>query len=1137
MLKHDELNMTNEDAMSTMAHQFMPRAAALAAAILLGGGPWAAAFAQDATTEEALAVEAAADQQDEEEDAQQQADDTDYAVEEVVVTGSRLKRDTYTSITPLQIIHADVQREAGLVDAAEILQEATTASGVQVDLTFSGLVLSDGPGTVVANLRGLGASRTLVLINGRRVAPSGVEGAPANPDLAIVPGLLVQQYDQLLDGASSVYGSDAVAGVINAILKKDFDGFRVESFVRVPQHGPGRQETLGLSWGKNWDRGFIGFGAEYQNIEAVTLADRPWTAGCEKHYEIDQEGKTRQRDMWYSQRWNMRWDDDCTVGYMNRVVVVPGAGWVFYTPGESNGGWPNFSDWNEARWSIPLDGDGDGYTDISFRDYSMNGQGQFRHLFSPRTTTKAMSYGEYTFEGEMNLTPYFEVIVMDLDYSWQEGIYSIFPWVPARNPFNICNPEGEGVDCGLARDQLWHSPEFAAQTAVKWKDWCASNGHAPENCNPAYFNIRTGPIGPARVQPIIAVRGDRNQLARSSTTWRGVAGLSGDLPFLNVGSLSDWTFDLSFTRSISNGTSVRPGIREDRLRLAIGDYSTTNTPCENDIDEATRVRLQLDPLTSDSAPGCVPVNLFAPSLYDAAVGDFATHAERDYVFDNRDFATRANQNIFTFYVTGTVFEMPAGPVHAGFGYDYRVDRLKSIPDHVARDGLIWGYFSDGGADGEKTTKEAYGEIELPLLAERKGATELTVNLSARYTDDEYYGGAGTGAAKIGWRPIPSFLVRATYGTSYRAPNLRELFLRGQTGFLQVYDPCFAPEEAFTGSGGPTDTVESYNAEADPREPHVLERCLLHGVDPTLAYSNGVTTFSTEVSRGGSQDLDEETSESMTFGFSWAQDFTEMFDLNVGLTYYKVEIDDTIIEPTPSYIVYDCYQSETSAGVFCSRIDRDLSNPANPRMRLVDRAFINRDNETVRGVDLNIAFDRTFSIFDRPVDMSLDVTGHRLIERTTLLVNDAGERDLNSFHRMFGYAEHKAEIRLRADYDRWHLSWIARYVGNYEEDPGAVDNWGSVTAGNASTCLGPPTDSLCRDIETIGDYWLHNMSVGYETDTWSLSGGLRNVFDRPPPKVAPSEFYSLVNNVPRGLGYDLHGRTYFLDVKYSFGREG
>nr|NIP17201.1 TonB-dependent receptor plug domain-containing protein [Xanthomonadales bacterium]NIX11991.1 TonB-dependent receptor plug domain-containing protein [Xanthomonadales bacterium] len=146
-----------------------------------------------------LALGGAAWAQDEDAD-EEQTDETGEIAEEVrdlgtiQVTGSRLQRETYTSIAPLQVITAEGQREVGLIDAAEILQKSTAAAGQQIDLTFSGFVLDNGPGASTVSLRGLGSARTLILVNGRRLAPSGVEGAPVSPDLNLIPASLVRQY-------------------------------------------------------------------------------------------------------------------------------------------------------------------------------------------------------------------------------------------------------------------------------------------------------------------------------------------------------------------------------------------------------------------------------------------------------------------------------------------------------------------------------------------------------------------------------------------------------------------------------------------------------------------------------------------------------------------------------------------------------------------------------------------------------------------------------------------------------------------------------------------------------------------------------------------------------------------------------
>ena len=1010
-------------------------------------------------------------------EAEDEAEEDEVAeeVETLVVTGSRLRRNTYDSLSPLQITSAEVKRESGLVDAGEILQESSTSAGVQWDLTFQGFVAPDGPGTVTADLRGLGPERTLVLVNGRRVGPSGVEGAPSSPDLGILPGLLIRQYDELLDGASSVYGSDAVAGVINAILKKDFDGFEFLAQPSFSAHGAGDEVSAGAMWGRNFDRGFVGVGIQYLDNEAVTLADRPWTAGCERHVEIDQSGQIRNQDLFYSTTYGMEWDD-CVVGGLAGQLTVPFASIVYYTPGYTNGGWPNFSESSWPTWGFGVDGDGDGETDISFRDYSFNGRQQFRHLFAPRTTLSTMAYGEYTLEGEANVTPYFELLYATREGHQNSGAAQLWGWVPALNPFNLCNPLGEGVDCGLAFDALFTNPNFVASFADRFGGFCASRGIPLAACSPATFGLLQGEIGPQPTRPIVSIRGDRN-LTDTDVQWRRyVGGVRGDLPFLTRGSWSDWTFDVSLTATKSAGTSTRLGVRQDRLELALGYYSQDWTPCERNIGPDamatrtdSRLRTGLTPLPADAEPGCVPVNLFADSLYRTIVqADFATQAERDYVMGTRSFVTEYDQAVFSYYMSGEVAELPAGEMVAGFGLEYRIDEIDSKPDHVARDGLFWGFFADGGATGKKYTREAFGEVELPILANMKFATEMDLNLSARWTDDEFYGGAWTGAAKLGYRPVDSLLVRATYGTSYRAPNLRELFLRSQTGFLNVFDPCLIPEDAFD------ELTDEYRPELDRREAHVLANCRAHGVDPMIANNDGINVYGVEVAAGGSLTLDEETSKSSSVGLSWQQPFTNVFDLRVGLSYYDIEITDTIIEPSLLYIVGDCYLSETSSHTFCERISRDPV-PTRPLINFVDRGFINRDSEKARGVDVNISYEQTLTLFQRPVELLVEVRGHRLIERTTLLTNEAGDVDQQSFHREWYYAEHRGEARMRLDYDRWRLTWSARYVGNYQPDVVAVDEWDDISD-QSDTCLGPPDDVLCRNVEWAGNYWVHQVSA-------------------------------------------------------------
>lgn len=1030
-------------------------------------------------------------------------------VEEVEVTGSRLKRNTYTSIAPLQVISGQISRESGLMDAGEILQSSTAASGQQIDLTFGGFVLDNGPGATTVDLRGLGADRTLVLINGRRVAPAGVEGAPSSPDLGLIPTSLVSQYDILLDGASSVYGSDAVAGVANVILRKDFDGFEAEVFSRIPEHGGGEETTLRLAWGKNYDRGFIAAGLEYQQNEVVTLEDRPWTAGCERNHEIDENGNIRSEDQFYSNVYGMP-SDGCQVGSLAGRVSVPFAGSIYYTPGSSNGGWNNFSE-SSLFGAFGVDGNGDGITDVNFRDYDLNGRNQDAHLFPDVKSYSFMTYGEYTFEGDANITPYFEVLYAKREFYSYSGQGQLFPSVPALNPYNICNPDAEGgVDCGLAYDELMNNVNVVNAVLNAFGCDPSTGG----NCDQT-----GGPIGAAGVTPIVSVRGDRSITDVEVDQLRFVTGVTADLPFMNVGSLSNWSVDASLIYSKSTGTSARPGVRDDRLNLALGAYSTTGTPCVNDTGTE---------LAGDVEAGCVAVNLFAPSLYEGVIGDFATAAERNYLFDNRDFDTEYEQMVISAYASGEIFQMPAGAVAAGFGVEWRNDEINSIPDQVASDGLLFGFFSDGGAVGEKTTKEVFGEIEIPLLAGKTLAEELVVNLSARWTDDELYGSQTTTAYKIGYRPFSSLLLRATAGSSFRAPNLREVFLRSQSGFGNVFDPCFVPDGAIDPISG------GYNPAADNREQEVIDNCRANGVDPTIANNNGFNTYSVEISAGGSTTLDAEESDAFSVGFAWDQPFTNAFELSIGATYYEIEVENTIIEPSAQFIVNDCYNSNTGNSAFCSRISRDLSDPTQPFLDIIDNGFLNRDEEKTRGIDVNIRFDDTLTIGKRPIEIGADITANHTKSRSTLFVDDEGNIDSEEFVGEWGFPDWRARALFRAEMDEWSMTWEASYIGAVSQDALDVDDFSEAINGTSDTCVGPPDDVLCRDYAEADPYWVHALSVYYTSDDgWYVGGGFRNIFDKEPPEVDGSEVLA-INNTPIGYGYDVQGRTFFLNVQYSFG---
>jgi len=1045
-------------------------------------------------------------------------------LEEVVVTGSRLRSSTYSSISPLQIIDAEFQREVGLIDATEILQNSTNAGGQQIDLTFNGFVLDNGPGSTTISLRGLGANRTLVLMNGRRLAPSGVEGAPSAPNISLVPQLMISRYENLLDAGSSIYGSDAIAGATNIITRKDFDGLEVQVFADTPDRNGGDSSTISAAWGFNTDKSVFGIGIEYSESDRIRYQDRPWTNECTGNVEITQSGEIRRQDQYYA---NLGYPDvgQCSSLSLAARTFVPGTpfGSIYYTPGTSNGGWPNFTESGDPFLGIASDGNGDGVGDINFLDYNLNGAPSdlTSDLFPKSESMNILAYGETTLDGDMNVTPYFEAMYNTYEVNQNSGEGQLFPNVPALNPYNLCNPnQPNGVDCGLAYGAYLDNPGIQQQ-------WINEFG-APA----AFFRDVLGlsfvggtAIGPVDTLPIVSVRGDRNLVDVEMEQARIVFGATADLPFLDVGTLSNWRGDVSIAYNRSEGDSSRYGVREDRLELALGYYSSTSTPCENDLGAT---------LASDTA-GCVPVNMYAPSLYPVGTvtGDFETQAERDYLFDSRDFNTVYEQTLLSLVLDGDIFEMPGGEMaQLAVGLEYRNDDIQSNPDAVARDGLFWGFFADKGAFGDVSIKEAFAELQLPLRADLPLLKELTVNLAGRLTDHEYYGNNDTASVKVGYRPTEPFLLRATWGTAFRAPNNRELFLLGSTGFTNVFDPCYIPESALANDPTDPNATGGYNPELDQRDPELLANCRATGVDPTLANNGGFNTFSTEVQQGGSLTLEPEESESFSYGFAYEQDFSNKFDLSLGMTYYSVKVENTVIEPSTGFIISDCLYDEAGTGssVFCDRIQRDLSDPTDPRIQLMDLGFINRDLERARGIDYNLTFRDVIDL-GVPVDFSVNLTANRNLERSLTFTNPDGTVDFERYEGEWGFSEWRALGQVRLSWDRWTMNWQTRYLGAVSQDVDAVDEFSDAFT-NSDTCLGPPDDELCRDLGETGSYMVHNVSLFYREDNWTLGMGVRNLEDKAPPLADPSEVLG-VKARPIGYGYDVFGRTFFVNASYNF----
>lgn len=190
-------------------------------------------------------------------------------VERIAVTGSRIKRADMETSSPVSVIDASAIISSGAISVDEVLQKMTSAGGA---MTNAGINNGSGGNTRI-NLRGLGTNRTLVLVNGRRMIASGT-GAASTVDLNTIPVSMIQRVEVLKDGASAIYGTDAIAGVVNIILKRDFEGFEVNAQTGISAEGDANESTIDMTLGNTFDKGNIVVSAQYTKRGEASQADR-----------------------------------------------------------------------------------------------------------------------------------------------------------------------------------------------------------------------------------------------------------------------------------------------------------------------------------------------------------------------------------------------------------------------------------------------------------------------------------------------------------------------------------------------------------------------------------------------------------------------------------------------------------------------------------------------------------------------------------------------------------------------------------------------------------------------------------------------------------------------------------------------
>jgi iron complex outermembrane receptor protein len=350
---------------------------------------------------------------------------------ELVITGSRIKTTTFNSPDPLTTITAEQAKLTGNVDTTQILQlSPVAANAVQINNFFTGFLTTGGPGVNSLSLRGLGSDRTLILLNGQRLGPAGVSGTVAPVDLNVIPASMIDHIEILKDGASSIYGSDAVAGVVNIITKTNQDGGDLHLYANPSQHAGGNSYQADVSWGKTFDRGYISAGFDYYRQDPLRFGQRSYLSCSQDLVKDAQSGfiadiidPTTGKSKCWNEIANAMED-------LGRAFPVFRA-----NPSAVAGGGPLGTDlagWQNVNLTIP------GNPDATRASRALTPENN--PLFERNTAISPVSRYTFSLFGGYDLTPHAQLygsVLLNQRDSMQDLVDQFFiVTVNRRNPFN-----------------------------------------------------------------------------------------------------------------------------------------------------------------------------------------------------------------------------------------------------------------------------------------------------------------------------------------------------------------------------------------------------------------------------------------------------------------------------------------------------------------------------------------------------------------------------------------------------------------------------------------------------------------------------------------------------------------------------
>ena len=665
---------------------------------------------------------------------------TDDEPTAIVVTGTRIRSPNLTSTVPVTTITGEDFFKTGQTSIGDVLNQLPalhstfSQSNSTRFLGTSGLNLLD--------LRGLGTQRTLVLVNGRRHVAGDILNTAASVDTNTIPTDLIERTDIITGGDSAVYGSDALAGVVNFVLKDHFSGFQLRGQGGISQHGDAGNDFVSALAGKNFadGRGNIAINLEYAHQEDFYASDRREYSQTNGFQQINAVGTAGnpQNDFYRDIRNGTYTNGGTFLTYLGGDSYSP---YLFQPDGTliPQTGTP------VGLAPVPnyLGGNGD-----NFRDGK-----QF--AFRPKLDRYSANI-----IGHFEVSPAF-VPFIEGSYSRTDSFGSAsgpFFTAAVGDTFNINNPYLKEQARSIIRDYYGAAPG--------------------DDFNFSFYKNAVDLT-------------NRSEKARRET-YRAVVGVKGDFN-------GDWNYEVSANYGRFNErTDILGNINLQRYLLSIDavDQGTAltgvangNVVCRAKVDPSSASAYNDSAYAQSTLAGdisqCVPVNLFGNGN--------VTDAARNYLVQNSSAKGRITQLDITGFVNGDTsefFNLPGGPIGVVIGGEYRRETAYYKQDDATASGST---FYNAIPEFNPTSfevKEAFAEVRLPILKDLPFAHLLTVSAAGRVS--HYKGSTGTVYsynAGFEYAPFRSLRFRGNYSRAVRAPNLSDLFTPLGQNYFSLSDPC------------------------------------------------------------------------------------------------------------------------------------------------------------------------------------------------------------------------------------------------------------------------------------------------------------------------------------------------------------